>query len=183
MIPRLLGLLFILASLTGCGIPQLAKEDVNSVYYLPPVGSTIKLKQGLSVPPGHTRVFLQRGEVVPKQSFDRYYPYCNFEIRTLADTPRSILPEDFLVVRVQIQTTEIVEAQPVQLAALWSAGGMDDGLPLVARGVHLWVGSDKQPDVMRLTCYGAFDNLPDAEPPSITDMRKTLGEVAELILP
>lgn len=135
------------------------------------------------MPPGHTRVFLQRGEVVSKQAFDRYVPSCNFEIRTLSEQVRIISPESFLVTRIQRETSEVVQlALPKVLAGLHLAG-MDSGLPMVVRSVHLWIGSDLQPDLMRLTCRGAFDDMPTAYPPSIEEMREALGTHARIVLP
>jgi hypothetical protein len=56
------------------------------------------------------------------------------------------------------------------------------GKPMVVRGYHLWLGSDRQPDVMRMTCRGAFDDINRADPPSLEEVRRALGEVAELSL-
>jgi hypothetical protein len=49
--------------------------------------------------------------------------------------------------------------------------------------VHLWFGSDLPPDVMRLTCRGAFDEPWDVESPSINEMRTSLGDYARIVLP
>ncbi|MDJ0807337.1 MAG: hypothetical protein QNJ78_10935 [Gammaproteobacteria bacterium] len=170
--------------LGGCTLsgPQLRADDDYRV--MPPPGTRIELHRPLSVPGGHTRVFLQRGEVVSKQGFDRYRPSCNFEIRTLAEQPRQILPEDFLVSRAQRETAEVVfhRAAPLMLAGL-NFVGMDDGLPMVVHSVHLWISSDRQPDVMRLTCRGAFGDPPNADPPSIAQMKQALGSYASLKSP
>lgn len=169
--------------LVGCSQSGPVKKDPMSYLYLPPVGTTVELHKPLTVPGGHTRVFLQRGEVVSKQGFDRYVPSCNFEIRTLSEQPREIDAEAFPVIRVQRETAEIVQQyHPVILAGL-NFTGIDTGLPMVVRSVHLWVGTDLQPDVMRVTCRGAFADPPDADPPSIEQMRQALGSYASLILP
>jgi hypothetical protein len=54
---------------------------------------------------------------------------------------------------------------------------------MVTHSVHMWIGSDLQPNLMRLTCRGAFDDLPKADPPSIAEMQAALGNIAEIILP
>lgn len=51
---------------------------------------------------------------------------------------------------------------------------------LVSRYVHLYLESKRQPDVMRLTCHGAFDFMWDAELPAVNEMREALGEVVTL---
>lgn len=128
-------------------------------------------------------MFLQRGEVISKQRFDRYVPSCNFEVRTLSEQTRDITPEPFLITKVQRETAEIVQlVYPVMLAGL-NFAGMDDGQPMVVRSVHLWIGTDLRPDVMRMTCRGAFGDPSDADPPSIEQMRQALGSYASLKLP
>ncbi|MEN8180431.1 MAG: hypothetical protein ABFS39_17665 [Pseudomonadota bacterium] len=176
--------LFLGALLVGCSQNGLKTMDADTYWALPAVGATLELHKPLSVPAGHTRVFLQRGEVVSKQRFDRYAPSCNFEVRTLSEQSREIKPEPFLITRVQRETAEVVQQQyfPVILAGL-NLAGMDDGLPMIVRSVHLWISTDLQPDVMRVTCRGAFDDLPDADPPSIEQMRQALGGYASLQLP
>ena len=73
-------------------------------------------------------------------------------------------------------------ALPKVLAGLHLAG-MDSGLPMVVRSVHLWIGSDLQPDLMRLTCRGACDDMPTAYPPSMEEMGEALGTYARIVLP
>ncbi len=167
----------------GCSHSELAQRNRSSHLYPPLVGTTIELLKPLEVPPGHTRVFLQRGDVVSKQAFDRYVPNCNFEIRTLSEQVRKITPEPFLVTRVQRVTVEVVQlAMPIMVAGL-NLVVADASQPMVARGLHLWIGSDLQPDVMRLTCRGAFDDPWEAELPSIKQMREALGSYATVELP
>jgi len=169
--------------LTGCAMGG-GKQDSSNIYSAPPVGSNIELKTALTVPGGETRVYLQRGVVVTKKALDRYYPSCNFELKKLSETDRTIQPEAFLVVRVQPQTSEIVyHPQPLQLAGLRSAGMDGSGRPMIMRALHLWIGSDRQPDVRRLTCRGGLDDMAWASPPSIDAMRQALGGYASLILP
>lgn len=179
----------IIVSLLACGLlvgcsQSLLKPDAGSVWYLPPVGTMIELHKPLTVPGGQTRVFLQRGEVAAKQAFDRYVPSCNFELRKLSQDSREIAPETFFVVRVQRETAEVVRQveNPIKMAGLGLVG-RDNGLPMVVHSVHLWVGSVLQPDVMRLTCRGAFDDPSEAEPPSIQQMGQALGSYASLRLP
>lgn len=169
--------------LAGCGQSGLVRKDTASPLYLPPVGTRIELQNPLTVAPGRTRVFLQRGKT--RQGVDQYLPNCNFEIRKLSEQPQVISPETFLVVKVQRVTEEVVQlTRPVVVAGIGLAGmDADSGQPMIVRGVHLWIGSDTQPDVMRMTCRGAFDDAWRAQLPSIDEMREALGDYASLILP
>jgi hypothetical protein len=179
--------IFVLLSsllLAACSQSGLIKQDTASTLYLPPVGTLIELKKPMIVPPGQARIFLQRGESLSKQAINRYYPSCNFEIRTLSEQPQQINPETFLVTAVQRVTEQVVHASPVLLASRGFAGmDRDGGLPMLVRGLHLKFSSDTQPDLMRLTCRGGFDDAWKAELPSIDQMREALGEYADLRLP
>ena len=178
-------LAIVLSSLLSAACTQSGwvKQDTASHYYLPPTGTQVELKQALTIPPGRTRVFLQGGKVT--QGFDQYAPNCNFEIRTLSEQPQVISPEAFLVVKVQRLTEEVVLlSKPFRVAGMGFAGmDSDSGEPMIVRGVHLWFGSDTQPDVMRLTCRGGFDDPWRVDPPSINEMQTALGDYARLILP
>jgi hypothetical protein len=89
------------------------------------------------------------------------------------------------VVKVQRVTEEVVELdRPIRVAGIGLAGmASDAGQSMIVRGVHLWFGSDIQPDVMRLTCRGGFDEAWRADLPSIDEMRIALGDYARIVLP
>ena len=175
----------ILASLltAACTQNQWVKPDTASYYYLPPVGTLVELKRPLTIPPGRARVFLQGDRV--GQGYDQYEPNCNFEIRTLSEQPQVISPESFLVTKLQRVTEEVVLLdEPMRVAGIELAGLYGDmGSTMITRGVHLWFGSDTQPDVMRLTCRGGFDEPWRAQPPSIDEMRMAVAAYARIILP
>jgi len=177
-------LLFLLALLlAGCSQSYLVNDDPAYPYNLPPVGSRIVLKKPLTVPGGETRIFLQGGEMMKKSEFDRYKPSCSFELRKLADNPRTIEPDSFITTQVQRLTQEVVQRRGSATGLLKVGLDESSGNPIVTLGYHLWLGSDKQPDVMRMTCRGAFDDLSRAYPPSLDEVKKSLGNYAELIMP
>lgn len=175
-------LVIMLVLLAGCGRDYLAKDDPDYPYYLPPVGSSLALKRQLTVPGGETRIFLQGGEMMKKSRFDRYRPSCSFELRKLAETPRTIEPDSFIVTRIERLIQEIVQrGEPAP--GLFRSGLDDDSSPpFVVRGYHLWLGSERQPDVMRMTCRGAFADMHEAYPPTLNEVKRSLGDYAELIL-
>lgn len=168
--------------LVGCAGDYLAGGGSDSPYYPPPVGSSVVLKRPLTVPAGETRIFLQGGEMMEKSRFDRYKPSCSFELRELAEAPRTIAPDSFIVTRVEHLTQEIVQRFGPRRGLLRSGLDYDSSPPFVVRGYHLWLGSERQLDVMRMTCRGAFADLPEAYPPSLGEVSRALGDYAELIL-
>ena len=179
--PKSMRWILIFLVMTGCSHTARQSDDLANPYQSPPVGSTIVLKEPLTIPPSRTRLFLQQGSAMLLGDFDRYKPNCNFEVRSLTDLRQTISPDAFIVTKVQRMMTEVVRvhgAKPLPMPA-----GLDDqGTPMITRGVHLWLGSEKQPDVMRLTCRGAFDDMWAAQPPSIQEIRQALGDLAELVL-
>jgi hypothetical protein len=168
--------------LSACAQQAMVNDDPDYAYNLPPVGSTLVLKKPVTVPAGQVRVFLQRGEVFSKADFDRYEPSCSLELRKLADVPRTIEPEQFIITKVQRLMQQVVENQQPHNGLMKAAFDDSGGNPMVVHGYHLWLGSDTQPDVMRMTCRGYFDDINRAEPPSLNDVKKSLGEMAELLL-
>jgi hypothetical protein len=63
-------------------------------------------------------------------------------------------------------------------------GDYDDGGVMgMWRGYHLWLESEEQPDVLRMTCMGAFARVWEVRPPSLEDLRVVFGEVATVHLP
>jgi hypothetical protein len=167
--------------LTACSQRYLVSDDLSYPYNLPPVGSTLVLKKAVEIPADETRIFLQNGVLKRKSAFDRYKPSCSLELRKLVDRPRTIEPDSFVVTQVQRLTEEVVQRDPPATGFV-KVDLEQGGKPMVVHGYHLWLGSDKQPDVMRMTCLGTFDDLNRAEPPSLQDVKKSLGDYAELML-
>ena len=53
---------------------------------------------------------------------------------------------------------------------------------MISRFVRHKLYSDTQPEVMRFTCHGGFDEPWQAETPSINDIRQVLGKLVTLEL-
>jgi hypothetical protein len=161
-------------------MPQAVKYDDNSPYSKVTAGSSISLRQKIEVPPGVTRVFMQDGRITA--AYNRYAANCNIEVRKLDNQAvQYVEPGDYIVSKVQNTLEEVVSLQPLQVAALnMKLAGMDDGgAMMVYQGYHLWLQSE-DPNVMRLSCRGAFAEQVDARPPSINEIRQSLGDIMSL---
>ena len=167
--------------LSGCGHGIVTDEDSPRSRLLP--GSVLVLHQALTVPPGHTRVFLQDGKVRDKLKLDMYYPHCNFELRTLSDAPQTIRPDRFVITQVSWNEETVVDAatNPGRLKRVSDSGDTYAGP--ITRLLHHRLHSESQTTVMRLTCHGGFDDPWRASFPSVNQIRKVLGEVARVDLP
>lgn len=179
MITRLLAAALLLM-LTACQQAPVRDEDSPRSRIAP--GSTVVLNKPLTVPAGHARVFLQGGEVRDKVRLKRYYPHCNFEIRSVSDGTLRIEPGRFLVTDLSTDEVELVRRQgAMQYAALRLSDG-GDMMPQVARLIHHRLHAEGRPEVMRLTCHGGFSDPWQVEYPSISDIRHDLGEWVTLEL-
>ncbi len=164
--------------LSGCQTAAITAP----AHIIPTVGSVVKINKRLVVPGGQTRVFLQRGRVVEKTKFDRYYPSCNFEVWRLTKEPTIIHPGSFVVTKVGRDINRVVSLeQPLRVAAMgWWRRDSDHAM--IMHTVHIWLQSAKQPNVYRLTCRGWLAVPAEAEKPTLADMREALGSVASLRL-
>ncbi len=188
-------------SVTGCSNLQQIEKDPSSPYYMPPVGSNVRINEELIVPPPWARVFLQRGEVVSYGHLDRYYPSCNFELETISQRPQIIRPGEFEIIHVSRREEYMVRrvprlyagpislegrnadvAEPFMLAG-GGGGGESGSGSMFMHTVRMRLESAEQPDMYMLTCRGAQDNPPDVEFVSIDEMHEAMGDKAVILLP
>ncbi|WP_456404583.1 hypothetical protein [Thiolapillus sp.] len=173
MKPVVLTLLSSLA-LAGCSswLPDYSDEDS---------GHRLILHKPLTVSPGNARVFLQQGKMLPSLAFNQYEIGCSFEVRNLSEQPQSIEADTFVVNRVQHLVEEVASWRPVVLASLTLAGAeVDTSPPDIFLGYHFWLHSEQQPDVLRMTCRGAFAEPWEAEYPTLGEIAAALGDYASL---
>lgn len=154
-----------------------APKDINSSYYVPPVGSKLRLHSALIIPANDTQIRIQYGKVISSSwDLDAYYPNCNFELRKRAEVARTIQPDTFIISRVTRDTENVMLHSPRVVAS--SSG---DGAPSVDYITIMDLSSARQPDVMRLTCQH-WEDPSDSYHLSIKQIRKTLGELFTLTL-
>jgi hypothetical protein len=174
----LLVLLLAGALLTGCALPPTGPAAA-------PV-TRLVLERPVSVPEGRARVFLQDGELV--KGLDEFKPHCALEIRHLSGPPRTIPAGNYPVTRVQREVVEVVFAGPgrqVAAAGLYGRliAGTDDGGDAPAdifEGYHFWLADSADVGLMRLTCFGIRAEPWNAEPPTMAELRRVLGDYGRL---
>jgi hypothetical protein len=181
MMPRRLTLIAAALLVTAC--QQAAIRDENSPRMRITTGSTITLHEALTVPAGHARVFLQNGKVVAKTRLNQYHPHCNFEVRSVSNGALRIEPDVFTVTAVTEDEVEVVSRmQPLRLAAWRYTGGGESTFTMLIRLVEHRLDSPRQPQVMRLTCYGGFTDPWEVAYPTVTEIRHVLGDIASVEL-
>lgn len=182
--PRRFVFALVVLSLSGCALVEV-EPDPASPFYAVPAGSVVELHRSITIRPGSTRVWLQRGQ--PGVGQDWWHPACNLEVNTLdRERAQTVAPGRFEVIRVQ-QMEDYARLQTPPMGAITVAlrtdYGDDGGVTWMWLGYHLWLRSAEQPDVRRLTCVGSYARPFEVRPPSIAQIREALGTVASLHLP
>lgn len=186
-------LTLILAFGLALGACQTARYegDVSSPYYAPPAGTRVILNREITIPSEQVSVMLQNGEIVRAGEINTYHPHCKFEVRRRLEVAQAVKPDDFLVTRVERSLLHSVDAGAVLHArvsvgigiGIGVGGGVNgDGPSVQTYATRMNLHSDRQPDVLRLTC-GQWGYPYDGEHVSVNGMRKALGDVITLKLP
>ena len=171
-----------LLALVGCS--SLAWQDGDGAYSRVPVGSVVRVERRIPIERDRARAWLRGDRVSMGSGSNR--PICGIEVRQLdRDAVQYVQPGEFRVRRVQNMWTEVVLVPPardgqVRFRLADMGGG---GTPMIYEGYHLWLESEDQPNVMRLTCIGIFDEMWEARPPTIEEIRASLGRLATLEIP
>jgi len=181
MVRVFLAMTVVLVVLAGCAGSGTLYEPASALFG---AGATVELQRDLEIPADRTRVFFQRGKLLPGGSFDQYYPSCDLEVRTLQPEAQLVEKDRFMVTRVEYGQEAVarVEGEALQVAAIGIGIGSGGGLwwdrgESIFRYVRIWLHSERQPDVMRLTCRGAWEDYFRASPPNDVEIRIALGDI------
>ncbi len=151
----------------------------NSPYYLVPVGSRLVLNRAITVPANDVGVYIQNGEVV--RSFwnvKSHYPYCALDLRRRLETPQTVQPDEFTIVRVRQESVMTVRLPFVHVADT----DQGNGASYEIYATLMTLRSERQPEVTRLTC-AQWVYPPLQRHVTINEMRKTLEDLFTLRLP
>ena len=184
--------ILLLLSLTLAACQYVPPRDINSPFFSPPAGSQLRLTRPLTIPANDAGVFIQYGK--PQYSVwqpDQYYPNCDFELRTRASHERVVEPDTFTVTRT-VREIENVMLPPAVVASHDTGNGAPDenymtahdtgnGAPNENYMTVLYLHSDKQPDVFRMTCQH-WEAPIDAQHLTIKQIRQALGDLFTLTL-
>ncbi len=157
-------------------------QDETSPFFTPPPGSVVVLHQDLEVPPGTASVYIQRGRITSRAAYNRYYPHCRFEVRDVSEQPQRIRAGQFRIEKATRETDYFAQNGFMQYARL-GVGRDSDGTSLEMEVVKMRLRSATQPEVLRLVCGGVMDFPFNVKPPSIQEIRGTLGGLVSLKLP
>jgi len=153
-------------------------DPENSPLYNIPTGTTLVLHTELIIPADKAAVFIQNGEVKSYRDIDKYYPHCKFEVRTIKQDNQTIQPDTFIIQR---STTEEVVKNTYSLFRQVSMDG-GDGPAFIEMNRLMYLASEQQPDVYRLTC-GIWAISPHYDQLTLSEIRRTLGKLISLHRP
>lgn len=173
-----------IASISACYVSYV--KDENSVFYAVAVGSSLILNQAITIPGGQVAIYLQAGEILPYGNVDKYRPNCKFEIYTISEKPRSVQTDSFQIIKVEDDIESSSMQNNTQLASVDNvvarnnhAFGMLDHSEVFNYATLMYLRSDKQKDVYRLTCQH-WESILDDKHLSIKQMRDAMGAVLTL---
>ena len=141
-------------SLAGCAYNQEVKRDIDSPFYKILPGSKLVLHQDLNIAAERSHVSIQHGETSP--GLDNYAVGCQLEVRKLG--PGVVSADTFTVSRAESSQEWISRPNIMKFYRI------------------IYLKSDKQPDVMNLTCQD-WDGPMMGKAISVAEMREALGSI------
>lgn len=171
----------VLALMAACSLSD--SKDEASYYYAVPVGSSIRLNQALVIKGDQVAIYVQDGELMSYDEVDKYQPNCKFEIYTMSEQSRTVQPDTFEIIKVvdEIESSSIKEEVYLADASHAYVFGALDRSYVYNYATMMFLRSEKQKDVYRMTCQHWEDMLDDRYL-TIAQMRKAMAEVFTLIL-
>ena len=131
----------------------------------------LELKRELLIAPRAARAFFQHG--AQTASKDRYQPYCELEISTVAEQPQRVAPDTFAITgMVRRLVSDEESGMPVRIDIF---GSQD-----IFHETHLWLRSERQPGVRKLVCRSWAQDLGRGRFLSVREMQEVLGGNFEL---
>lgn len=168
------------AAVTGCQ----TLEDKDAAYYQIREGSTLVLNQELHIPADAARISIQNGEVKTHGLVNEFSPYCELEVGQVKPTAQLVKPDEFVIHKVGYRTYN-VGLSPGTTAGLGLSLSLSggDGPRQTFYATVLYLRSEKQPNVLKLTCESdqrAFPGIVYARHLTVSEIQEALGAVLTL---
>ncbi len=160
---------------------QTPVRDASSVFYSIPAGSVLRLNQPLQIAPQSVSVFMQHGNLIAEPLIDRYQPYCKFELYSMSEAPRQVAPDLFVIEKVVDETELTTQLTPPAAGLLAGLMLVSDTPSIYTYATHLYLHSDIQPEVYRLSCMH-WEDVQDDNYLTVAQMREAMGDLFTLEL-
>lgn len=166
--------------LWGCNTP--GDYVQKSPYYRYPENGRLILNQALEIPAHWATARLQAGKVVAFGHVQEQEPHCIVELNTVRAEPQRIDPDTFAIIRVQRSISELAAASGFFIRTAFAG---DTRPTQMFYKTIFTLKSDKQPDVLRMTCqadqHAAGVSIPRHL--NVPEIRRALGGIFTLELP
>ena len=169
----------LIIAISACA--QTPVRDVSSVFYSIPAGSVLRLNQPLQIAPESVSVFMQHGNLIAEPLIDRYQPYCKFELYTMSEAARQVAPDTFVIEKVVDETELTTQLTPPAARLLAGLMLVSDTPSIYTYTTHLYLHSEVQPDVYRLSCMH-WEDVQDDNYLTVSQMREAMGDIFMLEL-
>ena len=164
-------ILFIIFTLTAC--ESLLVDGTPFVEA--PLNSRLVLKQELEIPSGQVAVYIQDGKIVTAKGVRVRRPNCKFEIRTIEDRVRKVMPDEFRIIRYFLDRN-FVSSGAVMLASVGMVFADSGGATAEVYTTEMFLHSENQPDVLRLSCEH-WEDPADGTYLTLDEIKQALGQV------
>ena len=136
-----------LVLLGGCA--GLQSTEPASPDYAYGTGWSMQLNRPLTIPAGAATVRVQYGRIVPRNGVQDHDPFCVVELNTVRETPQTLAPGRFEVVRVSRNVSQWVQrASPFR----WVGLGDDDRPSFLYFITEFQLRDPAQPDLRGMSC-------------------------------
>ena len=142
----------VIVSMAGCANIMAVKDDVDSQFFYIRPGSKLILHQEVNIPKERSHTSFQHGKVV--SGLDNYTVGCVLDVRNLG--PGMVSAETFTISRAESSQEWISRPNIMRFYRV------------------IYLQSDAQPDVLRLTCQD-WDGPLLGTDISVPEMREALG--------
>ncbi|WP_245232466.1 hypothetical protein [Thiorhodococcus minor] len=159
---------------------MLVRESVPGDWVEIPPGSAIRLNRPVEIPPGRARAFVSTATALAGGTS------CALEVRRIDhEGVQLVAAGTYRITRIQnylALVSRVEEAPGATLGFQLASYGDSGGGQMVRFGYHFWLNDGQDPNLMRLTCLGRHDEPASTRPPTLAEIRATLGERATLEL-
>ncbi len=172
-------LLLLIVIVSACS--QQNVKNVDSAFYAVPVGSSLSLNQDVTIAANQVAVYMQNGQIMKEADVDKYYPNCKFELYKISESPRVVMVDTFEVIKVvdDIEASFVSERVYVASRESTLAFGLLGRSQVLNYVTLIYLRSEKQKDVFRISCQHWEDTLDDMHL-SINQMRTAMGNIFTL---
>lgn len=131
-----------------------------------------ELKQVVEISPGKAHTKFQHGRQV--SGVNRYAPWCELVINTVAETAQQVEPSNLSVIRI---SQAFIKDYDTRFPALLGGLSCDD---LVFQETTWWVGSESKSPVLYLRCFAPYTNCRFGPPLSPGQIQGVVGPAVEV---